>query len=392
MTEPATVCPACRNQMLSMVPFYRVGAIPVQSVRLVAEQRQARMFSRGSLMLRRCNRCGFVFNEAYEPGSQYWDAEYEETQACSGHFNQFARDLVEHLVSRYSLNGKRIMEVGCGKGDFIAALCANGRNVGLGIDPAFDPSRNPDASNAVDYEVGVLEDRHFDFRPDLIICRHTLEHIDDVHGFLSRFRLGGNADLCIEVPDWERIADEGAFWDVYYEHCSYFDAHSLTTALAIAGLTVHETERMFGDQYLLAYANCQATHDYTLWARSSIGQLPRALASWRRTLTEWNEQDKRVVLWGGGSKAVAFVSSVGPAANSILAAVDINPRKQGHYLPGSAHPVCAPEELAEKRPDYVVVMNPEYRQEIAQSLEQLGITAQLIGVNDPIDGERARAS
>jgi hypothetical protein len=78
-----------------------------------------------------------------------------------------------------------------------------------------------------------------------------------------------------------------------------------------------------------------------------------------------------------GSKGVMFLNAV-PGAASIEALVDINPRKQGRYVAGTGQRIAAPHELAERDADVVIIMNPLYRQEIAGSLDALGVHADVI--------------
>ena len=77
---------------------------------------------------------------------------------------------------------------------------------------------------------------------------------------------------------------------------------------------------------------------------------------------------------GRGSKGVGFLSTLG-LADEIAFAVDVNPAKQGMFMPGTGHEIVAPEQLREIRPGFVVVMNPIYTDEIRRDLEGLGITA-----------------
>lgn len=88
------------------------------------------------------------------------------------------------------------------------------------------------------------------------------------------------------------------------------------------------------------------------------------------------------MLWGGGSKAVGFLSGIGNTASSaVKAVVDINPHKQGRFLPGSGHPVLSPEQLSVSPPDHIVLLNPVYRAEVGELLERFDINACLTEVN-----------
>lgn len=111
------------------------------------------------------------------------------------------------------------------------------------------------------------------------------------------------------------------------------------------------------------------------FARRSAYQISR----WRREIVAAQHRGERTVLWGGGSKAVAFLTTLG-AGEEIDCAVDINPGKQDTYLAGTGHPVVAPARLKEAPPDRVIVMNPVYMAEIRRDLERLGLAPALVPV------------
>ena len=101
-------------------------------------------------------------------------------------------------------------------------------------------------------------------------------------------------------------------------------------------------------------------------------------ARWRALLTEWRAAGKRVVLWGGGSKGVAFLTTLGEAATDIAYAVDINPIKTGTFMAGTGQEIVAPAFLRDYRPDVVVIMNPVYRDEITADLSALGLAPEIL--------------
>jgi hypothetical protein len=96
-------------------------------------------------------------------------------------------------------------------------------------------------------------------------------------------------------------------------------------------------------------------------------------------LARWRERlggVRNAVIWGAGSKGVAFLTTLGADAEIDLA-VDVNPHKQDKYLAGSGVEVVAPTRLREYRPELVVAMNPVYLDEIGATLSELGVDAQL---------------
>ena len=87
-------------------------------------------------MLAVCANCGFIFNSAWDPQSTIYSDQYEETQGFSPTFNTFNRAIAEELVNSYDIRGKTVLEIGCGKGEFLSLICKLGGNRGIGYDPS----------------------------------------------------------------------------------------------------------------------------------------------------------------------------------------------------------------------------------------------------------------
>ena len=101
------------------------------------------------------------------------------------------------------------------------------------------------------------------------------------------------------------------------------------------------------------------------------------VAAWRLRLDELRRQGRRTVLWGAGSKGVSFINTL-QVGEAVAALVDLNPHKQGRFVPGTGHQVLAPAALVDHPPDVVIVLNPQYRDEIAADLAALDIHADLL--------------
>ena len=186
--------------------------------------------------------------------------------------------------------------------------------------------------------------------------------------------------LYLDVPDARRIFQEGAFWDIYYEHCHYFTPQSLTNVFAVADLYISDMACHFDSQYITVTAHCEDTGFTAL-----PDQLPDDLSagfmaqteSWQRWFAA--DRGRKTVLWGGGSKAVSFISTL-QLNEEISAIVDINSLKQKCFLPGSGHRIVAPEDLLTLQPDFVIVMNPAYKMEVRAKLMELGLNPALLAL------------
>jgi SAM-dependent methyltransferase len=299
-------------------------------------------------------------------------------------------------VERYGVIGKCVLEVGCGEGDFLLLLCALGGNRGVGIDPALSPARAAGADHSgVTFIAEAYSERYADIRADLVVCRHTLEHLPNAGEFLRLIRNGAGdsptAIVYLEVPDVERILREGAFWDIYYEHCSYFSAGSFERLARGANLEVLDVRHGFDGQYLQLYARPARGRSLDVPAgQSDVERLREAAGRFQRLHAEqvgdWNARLERMrtdgrtaALWGSGSKAVAFLTAL-DARDEVECVVDINPRRQGMYMAGVRQRIVPPSFLSDNRPDVVIVMNPIYREEIRAELHALGVKPELLSL------------
>ena len=103
------------------------------------------------------------------------------------------------------------------------------------------------------------------------------------------------------------------------------------------------------------------------------------LAEWRRRIDELRLDRRQIVVWGAGAKGVMFLNLLRVSAGAgVDWVVDINPRKQGHFVPLMGQRIVGPDYLLENPPDLVVVMNPEYEREIRGTIESMGIRCEVM--------------
>lgn len=394
--NPRCVCPNCRGQ--GMVEFYEVKNIPVHSVLLMPTRERALTYPRRDLKLGFCPSCGFVCNTLFDPTVHEYSTSCEESQGCSPTFNAFSRRLAKRWVEQYGLRGKSILEIGCGKGEFLTQMIEYGMGNGIGIDPAFVPERlDRRYADQIEFIQDLYGEKYAHLKAEVVCCRHTLEHIAPTFEFMSMIRstLGGRSDslMLFELPEAFRVLDEPAFWDIYYEHCSYFTPGSLARLFRMAGFDdVVELEKDYDDQYIVIVARPtdQASGQDPLPGENDLDATAQAVerfsakfeaarSRWQGDLESMRRRGKKVVVWGGGSKAVSFLTTLG-LSEEIDYVVDINPRKHGKFVPGSGHEVRSPASLQSFNPDCVILMNPIYEREVRGLLEGMGIKPEILPV------------
>ncbi len=385
-----------------MFPFYEMTGAPVHSVQLLYSREQAISYPTGDIKLAVCHQCSFIANIYFDPVLQDYSLEYEATQSYSPTFNHFHRNLAQRLIARYDLHDKDIIEIGCGHGEFLILLCEAGPNNGVGFDPAFDDTRiQHEAKSRITFIADYYSEKYADTKGDFVCCKMTLEHIPQTAEFVRTVRrsIGDALDTTVffQIPNASYILQDVAFWDIYYEHCSYFTEPSLRHLFLSSGFNVLDVFTDYDDQYLMIEARpaagaaperIEVQNVAKILGQASVfsEKVVQRLHGWRVLLNELAAKNKKVVIWGSGSKGVAFLTTLG-VASEIAYAVDINPHKHGTFMAGTGHEIVGPDLLRQYKPDVVIVMNPIYCDEIQQDLVELGLAPRLVMIDQATEIE-----
>ena len=384
-------CPVCGSKQLQV--FFEMPDVPVHCNILWRGQDAAQNCPRGDVKLAFCPVCSFVTNMKFEPERLQYSDSYGNPLHFSQRFRVYARSLAEQLIEDYSLHDKDVVEIGCGDGYFLKLLCELGNNRGVGFDPAHSENESCEETSQVKFVHDVYSERYGNIQADLVVCRQTLEHMQDPKGFLEGLRqaIGNRLNSCafFEVPNALNIFQNLAVWDIIYEHCSYFTPIALSHLFTSSGFQVCDLTEEFGDQFLCIHARpkdhaalaadckvpCDVNH-VTGYIASFAANYQNKVEGYRRELEDVGSRGQRAVVWGAGSKGVTFLNVL--KNSQIEYVVDVNPRKQGMYIPGTGQRIVSPEFLREYQPDIIVVMNPIYKNEIRQLTQNLGLTTRFV--------------
>src|SRR5215216_5462731 len=140
-------CDACAGTAL--VPFADVGDVPVFCGVHWADPLAAAASPAGRMVLAGCPRCAYVRNVAFDPALMVYDTTMDTNLHHSPAFRAFSAGLVKHLAERYELVGSRVLDIGCGQGEFLRELCQTAGCTGVGYDAMYAGPVGPDGSGAV---------------------------------------------------------------------------------------------------------------------------------------------------------------------------------------------------------------------------------------------------
>ncbi|GAB3709136.1 class I SAM-dependent methyltransferase [Spirosoma flavus] len=340
-----------------MNALYSVTHIPIFQNKLYPSFQDAVQSTTGDVELVIDPDSGLVKNRYFDPQLMEYDENYQNEQNYSPYFQHYLEEVSDTVESFINHNKSlNIIEIGCGKGYFLEHLRRKGYYV-----TGYDPTYEGDADYIVKDYFGQNNEKT---NGDMLILRHTMEHIPNPFSFLRTIAEanGHRGKIFIEVPTLDWIADNNAFWDVFYEHCNYFTESSFGNLFSTA-----QTGRLFNGQYMYLFADLadlKSTIDEHVIDKDKLMlDFSGTLEKWTKWLEQYHQEG--IAVWGAGAKGSTFVNRLDREVTLVKCLVDISPRKYGRYVAGTGHPVLSPDAFR-TRTDvrHILVMNPNYLDEI----------------------------
>jgi len=231
-------------------------------------------------------------------------------------------------------------------------------------------------------------------RPDLLLGNNVLAHVPDLNDFVAGIKvlLAPNGVITMEFPHLQRLMAENQFDTIYHEHFSYFSLVTVERVFAHHGLTLFDVEelpthggslRIYGrhrendalpvGSRVEALRRREIEEGFLTLQRyrgfdEQVRRTKRRLLSF---LIEARDSGKKVVGYGAPGKGNTLLNYCGIRTDFLDFTVDANPYKQGKYTPGTRIPILAPERLRAARPDYVLILPWNLREEISQAADYI---------------------
>ena len=332
-----------------------------------------------TLQVLKCESCGFV--QAI-PG--IGESDYDQYVMSWMHLKTMAdyrRGLCTELVGRYSLHGRKILDVGCGSGEFLELLLSCGA-VACGVEPSgvlADKAREKKFQVIQDVvsaksmlEVGPI---------DGFTCLQVLEHVADPVGFLKILRtsLSTSGVGFVEVPSLERIVEDRRLYEFFVDHLNYFTMGTLTMACESAGFQVLNASREFDRQFLTV---CITPAD--LPQAETFSEMRGPLQAAREWVLSLRDDGIKVAAWGAGYKSTAAMAELD--LSCIECVVDSDPAKHGLFMPVCHLPVVSPTELNARAIGAVLITAVAYKNEIVEFIRgTLGFTGRVAALGRQLE-------
>ncbi len=384
-------CRACGVQGLE--PVLDLGAMPLSDGLLTAKQLNEPE-GKYPLEVAFCPTCSLVQILETVPPEKLFCEDYPYYSSFSDALLAHSRENVLDLIERRQLTADSfVVELASNDGYLLKNYVEQGIGV-LGIDPADGPARAAEKIGVPtlnDFFGKDLARRLADEgrRADVIHANNVLAHVADTNGFVEGIRilLKDTGVAVIEAPYVRDLIDHGEFDTIYHEHLCYFSVTALDRLfrrhdlylndirrLAIHGgslrLYIEPTEKV-GDNVkkLLAEEDELGVDNYPYYEdfRHRVEAIREKM---QRILADLKADGKRIAGYGAAAKGAIMLNYLGAGADLVEYVVDRNVHKQGKYMPGTRNPIFGPERLLEDKPDYVVILPWNFKDEIlAQQAE-----------------------
>jgi SAM-dependent methyltransferase len=382
----------CRFCGGSVVEFVDLGASPLCESYLTKEQLNA-VEPFYPLAAYVCQNCLLVQLQEYVAPKHIF-SEYAYFSSFSDAWLEHARRYVEAITERLGLGpASRVIEIGSNDGYLLQFFVEKGIPV-LGIDPAANIARAAEKRGVPTLVTffGVETARELAGKQaDLVLGNNVLAQVPDLNSFVEGIRIvlkpGG---VCtIEFPHLLKTIAGNQFDQIYHEHFSYFSVLSVEKIFSAHGMGLFHIEELWTHGGSLRIYACHV-NDGSHPVEKSVAELLRrereagldrletyagfaaqVRATKRKLLSfliEAKNCGKSIAGYGAPGKGNTLLNYCGVGTDFLDYTVDRNPYKQGKYLPGTHIPIFAPEKLAETKPDYVLILPWNLKDEITGQL------------------------
>jgi len=286
--------------------------------------------------------------------------------AISEEMKDFRRKQFGSFVKKFSLKGKKVIEIGCGRGEYLSIMQQSSVEA-YGLEYSAE-SVAQCIKNGLKVLKGFIQSSTYrlNYAPfDAFFILNFLEHLPDPNSSLRGIynNLTDDAIGLVEVPNFDMILRKKLFSEFIGDHLFYFTRETLNTTLRLNGFEIIECNEIWYDYIISAIVKKRGKLD--------ISHFYKYQAQLKNEIEEYISRfkDKEVAIWGAGHQALAIISLVN-LADKIKYVVDSAPFKQGKYTPATHIPIVSPDALDSDPVDAVIVMAASYSDEVVRIIRQ----------------------
>ena len=399
-------CRACGGAL--SISACDLGATPLANAYL-SEDMLDRMEPTYPLHAKVCGDCFLMQVGASETPDEIF-GDYAYFSSYSEGWLKHAESYCRMIVPRLGLTGEsRVIEVASNDGYLLQHFVAQGIPA-LGIEPAANVAQVARTRGIATESLffGQATAQELASRgeaADLIVANNVLAHVPDINDFVAGFAvlLKPQGVVTVEFPDVRHLLTEGQFDTIYHEHFSYLSLYSVERLFQAHGLRVFDVDSLSTHGGSLRLYACRETAAFqetpALQAKreeernmgivrpATYRELQAKALQVKLGLLEFlidcHEAGRSVAGYGAPAKGNTLLNYCGIGPELLPYTVDLNPHKQGRFLPGSRIPISAPDRLFAERPDVVLILPWNLREEIAAQLKPLTSAGTLLATAVP---------
>jgi SAM-dependent methyltransferase len=384
----------CRFCGGALEPFVELGMSPPCESFLRADQVDA-MEAFYPLAVDVCRDCFLVQLKEYVKPHHIF-TEYAYFSSYSDAWLDHARKYVEMISGRLKLDaGSQVVELASNDGYLLQYFVKKGIPA-LGIDPAANVAKAAEAKGVETLVAFFGKELATELagkgmKADLILGNNVLAQVPDLNSFVDGIRIMLKPEgICtIEFPHLLKLMQENQFDTIYHEHFSYFSLLTSEKIFGAHGMRIFDVEELWTHGGSLRLYAChrddethptlpsvgalvQREHDHGLHRLATYASFAEQVKETKRKLLAFlidaKRQGKQIVGYGAPGKGNTLLNYCGVRTDFLDYTVDRNPYKHGRYTPGTHIPIFPPEKIRETKPDYVLILPWNLKDEIAAQL------------------------
>lgn len=354
-------CIACGYHLT--YPIYSPGNHPLSVLHLPKSEQEAINITKYPMNFRRCASCGHIYNVDFD----YSLIPYEENSNLM--FNKgsswkvFMDEMVSNLNSVHGLKNKIIVEIGCGDGHFLerikqvepTAKC-------IGFEPGIEHKTVSSKGIEVYNDYFKPERDMAKLRPDILICRHVIEHLENPKYFVSEISYWSNQSqvfpiFLAEVPLINKAIKHSRINDYLFEHVSNFTDFSFSNMFRISGYKVLEKHIGYGGEVIVTISQPLNNKKFAS-IRKSSEKYYSGVAEQREKIKQELlkiRKNNTIAFWGGTGKGASLLNGFELSVNEFSVVVDSDPMKIGFHVPGTGQKIISPEDLKQNPCDIIFI-------------------------------------